>query len=577
MRRLFSRIRDHDTSLALGAVALVSTILCMVVAYEAWSGRDDALSLAKTRSANLVQVLDEQTRGAVRAVDLSLLGFVETLRLQPNTPAHDEIFTKRLQARVQELPFVRAIFVVGADGFIIQDSDLDTPRRNLADRDYFSVHRDQKEAGLFIGPPLMSRSPGAPWFLSMSRRISLIDGSFFGVAVAAIEPRYFAAFYERIAVGEEGSVTMLHRDGLVVARHPRHDHAVGLSLANSELLREHLPRTSNGTYRIKSVVDGIARVFSYREVQPFPLVVVVGLSERLALQAWKSNIIAAGLSLLAGLSVLTATAIAVIRRRRREALAAERREQTARAETVAEITSSLAHDFNNLLTVISGNLQLLQAQLVDDRSSRQLVKAMDAVERGSRLVGQLLAFSGRRILTGAVPANAGKVVLAIEDLLREASKPAALVVECAPQTWESRFEAGGLERAIMNLVLNARDAKAKSTVRVEVGNHPKMHFDSLAWPELTPRDYIFCRVKDDGEGMPRDVMRRAFERYYTTKTEGKGTGLGLPQVYGFARESGGSVKIDSEVGVGTTITILLPRTGVSDDKHPNQPLVDDLA
>jgi signal transduction histidine kinase len=116
----------------------------------------------------------------------------------------------------------------------------------------------------------------------------------------------------------------------------------------------------------------------------------------------------------------------------------------------------------------------------------------------------------------------------------------------------------------MNLVVNARDANAKSSVRVEVGNHPKMHFDRLAWPELAPGDYIYCRVKDDGDGMSRDVMRRAFERYYTTKAEGKGTGLGLAQVYGFARESGGSVKIDSEVGVGTTITILLPRMTLSD-------------
>jgi signal transduction histidine kinase len=112
---------------------------------------------------------------------------------------------------------------------------------------------------------------------------------------------------------------------------------------------------------------------------------------------------------------------------------------------------------------------------------------------------------------------------------------------------------------VLNLVVNARDSAPKAGILIELRNIAAGVFDPLSWPELAPGDYVECRISDDGAGMSPAVLRRACEPFFTTKTEGKGTGLGLAQVYGFARQSGGSVKIESALGVGTSITILLPR------------------
>jgi hypothetical protein len=125
-----------------------------------------------------------------------------------------------MRARLAELPYVRALFVVGADGFLIQDTDRDTPNVSLADRDYFRVHVDSADAGLYIGRPIQSRRQDAPWFLSMSRRITGDDGTFHGVAVAALEPKYFARLYGDVQVGTDGAVVLIHRSGTVIARHP---------------------------------------------------------------------------------------------------------------------------------------------------------------------------------------------------------------------------------------------------------------------------------------------------------------------------------------------------------------------
>jgi signal transduction histidine kinase len=541
------------------ASLLIALVVIGFVAFEVWRMHEAAISDAGRRASNLARVLEEQTRGAVRAVDLSLLGIVDSLRLEPSTPSHDPIVTRRLRARVTELPYVRALFVVGADGNIIEDSDLDTPPRNLADRDYFRVQVDDPQRGLFIGEPLKSRSNGAPWFLSMSRRITLDDGRFYGVAVAALEPHYFARFYSAIDVGEGGSVSLIHREGLMVARYPGHERAVGTSFAGSMLFHNELPRSPNGTYRSVSVVDGIERIFAYRSVEPLPLVVAVGISAEVALRAWRKNALIAGAATLGFVVLLGMATAYFIHQRAREGIAAERLQQIEKAEALGKMTSGIAHDFNNLLTVIAGNLEMMEQRLPADHSLRRHVEhAMRAIDRGARLVGQLLAFA-RRQPELARRENPKDLLLASEDLVRQAASPAGLSIECAPQTWDCELDRTEFERAIMNLVVNASDAQPRSPVRITTRNIPRHELDRVAWAELQPGDYVACRIADDGDGMPDEIVRRACEPFFTTKADGKGTGLGLSQVYGFARQSGGGIRIESAPGTGTTVTLLLPR------------------
>lgn len=555
----FQRQRRRENLLIIAIATLVGCLVAGFIGFEVWRSYEAALASSRQRAENLVHVLDEQTRSAVRAVDLSLLGIVYALRLQPETPHHDPILTQMLRSRVAELPYVRALFVVGADGFIIQDSDLDTPRRNLADRDYFQVHVNNPRSGLFIGAPLRSRSTGAPWFLSVSRRITLADGTFYGVAVAAIEPHFFARFYSRIA-GEDTTLSLVHRAGLMVARVPGHERAVGTPFANTVLFREHLPARPIGTFVTTSMFDGVERILSYRSLDPLPLVVVVGIGRDVALRDWRSTAMTAGAATLGWTLILALAAAAIIRQRARDARTIERLHQIEKSEALGRITSGVAHDFNNLLTIISGNLEIIDQGLPEGHRLRHNVeRATQAIERGARLVRQLLAFA-RRQPESATRENPRDLLLGAEELLGQAAVPVGLRLECAPQTWDCEIDRSDFERAMMNLVVNARDARPKSPIRVVTQNVPTSDFDRRAWPELQPGDYVACCVFDDGAGMPPDVVHRAYEPFFSTKEVGKGTGLGLAQVYSFARQSGGSVRIESKPGGGTAVTILLPRS-----------------
>jgi len=553
------RQRSRENLLIIAVATLVACLVAGFIGFEVWRSYEAALASSRQRAESLVHVLDEQTRGAVRAVDLSLLGIVHALRLVPQTPSHDPIFTQMLRSRVAELPYVRALFVVGPDGFIIQDSDLDTPRRNLADRDYFQVHVDNRESGLFIGPPLRSRSTGAPWFLSVSRRITLEDGTFYGVAVAAIEPQFFARFYSRIAMGEDSTLSLVHRDGLMVARFPGHDRAVGTPFANTILFREQLPERPIGTFVTKSMFDEVDRIISYRSLDPLPLIVIVGIGRDVALRDWRATAMTTGAATLGWTLILALAAAALIRQRARDARTVERLHQIEKSEALGRITSGVAHDFNNLLTIISGNLEIIDQGLPEGHRLRHNIdRATQATERGARLVRQLLAFA-RRQPESATRENPRDLLLGAEELLRQAAAPVGLRLECAPQTWDCELDRSDFERAMMNLVVNARDARPKSPIRVMTRNVPMSDFDRRAWPELRPGDYVACCVFDDGAGMPAHIVRRAYEPFFSTKEVGKGTGLGLSQIYGFARQSGGSVRIESKPGGGTAVTILLPR------------------
>src|SRR5690606_26059422 len=153
------------------------------------------------RASTVARLLEEQTANMVSAADLALFGIVENLRRDPAPEAHDPVFENSLRRLLEKIPAVRALFVVGPDGFLVQDSDRDTPRRNLADRDYFRAHLEDPEAGLFIGQPLVSRSVGT-WFLGVSRRIEDSDGGFAGVAAAAVDVAYFENLYEQLGLRE---------------------------------------------------------------------------------------------------------------------------------------------------------------------------------------------------------------------------------------------------------------------------------------------------------------------------------------------------------------------------------------
>ncbi|HWA49066.1 MAG TPA: PAS domain-containing protein, partial [Dongiaceae bacterium] len=240
-------------------------------------------------------------------------------------------------------------------------------------------------------------------------------------------------------------------------------------------------------------------------------------------------------------------------------------EHAQRMESVGQMTGGLAHDFNNLLAVVIGNLDLLQTQM------RQVPAAQDALDLalkaslgGASLIRQLLAFSRRQALTPR-PFDLGELVTTMRELLsRTLGEQIEVVCRLEKDLWPTLADPTQVESAIANLAINARDAMPQGgRVTLEATN---VHLDeryTMANVDVTPGDYVMLSVTDTGIGIPPEHIGRVFEPFYTTKEHGKGSGLGLSMVYGFAKQSRGHVKIYSEPGHGTTIRLYLPRAAGS--------------
>ncbi|MFJ7441611.1 PAS domain S-box protein [Methylorubrum thiocyanatum] len=236
--------------------------------------------------------------------------------------------------------------------------------------------------------------------------------------------------------------------------------------------------------------------------------------------------------------------------------------QAQKMEAVGQLTGGLAHDFNNLLTGISGSLELMQTRMSQGRMTdldRYMTAAQGAAKRAAALTHRLLAFSRRQTLDPK-PTNVNALVHGMEELIRRTVGPAIHIeVVGAAGLWPALVDPPQLENALLNLCINARDAMPDGgRITIETAN--KWLDDRAARErDLEPGQYLSLCVTDTGTGMTPDVIERAFDPFFTTKPTGQGTGLGLSMIYGFARQSGGQVRIYSEVGQGTTMCVYLPR------------------
>jgi PAS domain S-box-containing protein len=236
--------------------------------------------------------------------------------------------------------------------------------------------------------------------------------------------------------------------------------------------------------------------------------------------------------------------------------------QAQKMEAVGQLTGGLAHDFNNLLTGMMGNLELLQHRVARGRLEdldRFILAAQGAGRRAASLTQRLLAFSRRQTLDPR-PTDVNRLINGLEDMLRRTMGPeTSMEVVGAGGLWTACIDAGQLENALLNLCINARDAMPDGgRLTIETANK---WLDDRSGRErdLPPGQYLSICVTDTGSGMDQHTIDRAFEPFFTTKPLGHGTGLGLSMIYGFARQSGGQVRIYSELGMGTTICIYLPR------------------
>ncbi|RDI60782.1 hybrid sensor histidine kinase/response regulator [Microvirga subterranea] len=548
-------------ALALGIVFLGS--LELVRSYH------EAGALGEEAAQNLVHVLAEQTERTFQAVDFTLIGMRDALSMHQDTSENDPAFRQALKERLEVLPFVRALFVIGPDGFITHDTDYpSTPRVSLADSPYFKAHRDNSKLGLFVGYPLRSRSLDR-WFVSFSRRVDNPDGSFSRIVVAAVEPRYFENFYQGLSVGEGGFIALLMRDGTLLARNPASDDAIGKAFSTAEPVSTLLASRHQGVYWATSPVDGTPRIVGYQALSTSPAVVLVGLAQRTVFKPWYKHAAVVLVTAMILLGLIGSLIYLVLRNRRREQIELARLSRNQRLESLGRIAGGIAHDFGNTIRIVQSSVLLLRPLLSGNAEGLSILNDVEHALSGAKaMIESLMTFSRRQELRPQVTVIDSQIAW-FAPILRQAAGPRISVTfNLGSSAMVCSLDPVQFEAALLNLVLNARDAMPNGgTILIETSVTSNPHLKDIATqPDEGARPWVLISVIDAGQGMPPSVLEQAFDPFFTTKAEGQGSGLGLSQVLGFVQQSAGEIRLESEQGRGTRAILMFPAIGQRDQE-----------
>ena len=567
---------------------MMAASLALPMALFVFASAASYVSTQQTADREIERTLDVAHEHALKVfetIDRSLSEINEMTRgmSDEDIKAREAMFHARLKQLVGALPQMKSAWIFDAHGHALANSlEFPAPNIDFADRDYFKSQltdrpTDQASAdgGIFIGKVLTPRPPyqGAPFF-SVSRRRQHDDGSFAGAIQASVLPEYFENFYERIS-HEQGSFFVLGRaDGTVRARFPVISGDIRID-RDSPIGKKIAANPTSGLITVTSPADGVERRIGYQKLAEFPIYVSAGLATSAIRARWLETIsqhLIFGVPATALLFLLLLLALRRTRHLYTEASkrleAEEALKHGQRLEALGQLTGGVAHDFNNLLTVIGSSADLLRRpNLSEERRQRYVDAISDTVARAAKLTAQLLAFARRQNLKPEV-FDVGQSVTALTEIIRTL---VGSLIEISTDIPEQRCfinaDASQFETAVINMVVNARDAMAGGgrltiTVRATtqlLGSSSGMDHSN---------GYVAVSIEDTGIGIPQERLGQIFEPFFTTKEVGQGTGLGLSQVFGFAKQSGGEVMVASEVGKGSRFTLYLPR--VSDDHSQPQ-------
>ncbi|HET6630473.1 MAG TPA: ATP-binding protein [Woeseiaceae bacterium] len=518
--------------------------------------REATVERASRVLSALALALETQTARTFQSVDLTLAGVVDALRLADDLEPDDPEFRAALDRRLSYLgPYVRAIYIVDENGRIIHDTDHSaTPAISPGDRPYFQRHRENPALVSSISAPLENH-PELGLFVPVTRRIGT-DDTFEGIAVAAVQPRYFEALYQRMGLGSAGVISLFYDNGVLISQYPDAGQAFGKSYEDVPLFSTYLPRANAGSYITRSGVLPFEALVSYRAVQSQPLVVAVAQDISAVLAPWRL-IVAGAAAALALLLLLLGFLVDQFRRQQqvRERIQ-ERQARTERMEALGHLTSGIAHDFNNLLAVVSSSLVILAHESRTAEACRNAMGAAErAVERGAELIRRLSTFSRSRPML-VRSAHLNECVQDSADLLqRAAGAGVELTIDLTPDLPACLLDETEFEIALVNLVVNARDAMGGQG-RIDVRTYASSKRGDRV--ERGAAERVCVAIEDHGPGMSEQVQQHAFEPYYSTKGD-RGTGLGLAQVYGFMLQVGGEARIESGPGGGTNVQLLFRR------------------
>jgi two-component system, NtrC family, sensor kinase len=554
---------------ALGLLAIV--VLWTVLLYDVETDRDEALHQAENQTQSIALALREHAHRVIAGANLLLDRLDENYARSSRSYALPEWVA---QSQYLEDTLIQ-VGIVDPHGYLSVTTLPHQERVDLSDREYFRVQRNPGAPQPFISRPLVGRISGRPSIV-LSRRIEHADGSFAGVGVASLDPAYFDRFFWSINLGPNSVIELVGRDGVLRARASRAGPTIGIGhdFSGTPIMKA-LLSAPQGVYRARSDIDGIERIYAFAADDEYPVIVAAGMAVDDILGPLRSTAIVE----FAAAAALTAVILWLVYRSTHELsqrVEYERRlRESQKLELIGQLAAGVAHDFGNILTAVKGNAELAGRSKTDGGLHKFLGNVEKAAQQGERIVSNLLAYSRQqRLQPEAIDVN--KAVRTVVELsVAGLGARWSVGSELAPQFPPVTADAAQVEMALLNIAINARDAMPAGGVvifktrLVEVGEHSEPH-------DLAPGRYVAISAKDNGIGMPPDVAAKAFDPFFTTKE--KGSGLGLSQTYGLARQLGGTVTIDTEQDIGTTITIYFPvmaRSPISTDSE--RPVTDSAA
>ena len=455
---------------------------------------------------------------------------------------------------------------------ILDGSRYPAPSMNdVSGRDYF-VHFLNGGASPFIGR-FGNRMIDHQTFVPLAVPRFGTDAKFNGVISSSISPEFFAAFFRRVLNAYpdfDGRIISLRRgDGALLVRSQGPVPAIAPA---SDTLAEQVLKSGKDGGDFVSQRLGESRIVAWRRLQEVDLAVFTSVSLCGVLHGWL-NMMApyAFFGLCSALALFSITMVALRRtqmaaasemqaaaERRRREQAEDAVRQAQKMEALGKLTGGVAHDFNNLLAVIQGSAELAKIK-PPERVGRLLDNILHAAQRGAGLTRQLLSFSRNQPLAPIVIDPRSEIPRLMELLKPSLRGDIGIELKVADDLWLVEVDSGEWEIALINIAVNARDAMPSGgSLQVEAANHIVAAGDIPTAPDLSGQ-FVRIALHDTGTGISADVAARAFEPFFTTKDVGRGTGLGLSQVYGFARQAGGAATISGAPG-GTTVTLFLPRT-----------------
>ncbi len=566
--------------LAMGASLLVPLLLFSLASWISYRHIED---ITVERLQRSLDIEEEETQKDFLFVKHALddaTALVER-RSAIDILADQERLHEQLEKLVADLGPARSIWIFDALGNTLVSSAVQPPpQENFSDRDFIRAH-EAGEPGDYYGRVYPSPVNSSPYF-SVSRGVRL-NASLQYVIVVSTPPSTFFRLYATVAHASGLQYGLVRDDGYILARYPvAPRNAPDRLNENTGFRRMIAKRPDGGLFTTTSAIDGVERQFAARRLDGAPLYVQAGIATSAIRDEWIGQMAPHLIFGIPATLLLFLTLFAVLRRTERlhaemdqRAIAEESLRQAQKMEAIGQLTGGVAHDFNNILTVILGNLEMAKRQLTEGKGNeasklaQQVESAIQGAARAATLVKRLLAFSRQQTLNPTV-LDINRLLCGLADFLQRAiGEDVSLEVVGAAGLWQVEADQTELEAATLNLAINARDAMPEGgKLTIEAANAYLDDAYCKQYSDVRPGQYVLISVSDTGTGMPKEVVERAFEPFFTTKQAGQGTGLGLSQVYGFVKQSGGHVKIYSEVGEGTTIRVYLRRFGAKPPAAP---------